>query len=181
MFVDYYNLLEIDQNASHQEIQTAFKKQAFKWHPDRNHGIDTTSRMQQINEARLILLDSEARKRYDIEYLRFKKHKEQKTFQEKQRKTHWEQQHSHGNHKQKYEREYEYAFYTVEDELLKRWMQNAKKQAVELTQKTIEDFKAIATAGAKAIVKETVVGIKYYLIFSIAGVIIFLLMRSCHT
>ena len=68
MFVDYYAILEIEASASAEEVKSAFKKQALKWHPDRNSNIDTTKRMQQINEAYLILKDSEARTRYDVEY-----------------------------------------------------------------------------------------------------------------
>ena len=61
MFKDYYAILEIDVTASEEDIKAAFKKQALKWHPDRNIGKDTTSIMQDINEAKLILLDFEAR------------------------------------------------------------------------------------------------------------------------
>ena len=62
MFIDYYELLEIDSSASPVDIKSAFKKQALKWHPDKNPGIDTTEMMQRINEAYLILKDEEARR-----------------------------------------------------------------------------------------------------------------------
>ena len=78
MFKDYYKLLDIPQNASDEEIKKAFREQAIKWHPDRNQGTDTTLRMQEINEAYLILKDKEARARYDIEYNKFKQFKEEK-------------------------------------------------------------------------------------------------------
>ena len=57
MFKDYYKLLDIQQNASDEEIKKAFREQAIEWHPDRNQGTDTTLRMQEINEAYLILKD----------------------------------------------------------------------------------------------------------------------------
>ena len=57
MFRDYYAILVISQSASRVEIKSAYKKQAIKWHPDKNQGVDTTQRMQEINEAYLILND----------------------------------------------------------------------------------------------------------------------------
>ena len=86
MFKDYYKILEVSQNATDEEIKKAFREQAIKWHPDRNQGTDTTLRMQEINEAHLILKDKEARTRYDIEYNKFKQ------YQEKQQKTSTEHQ-----------------------------------------------------------------------------------------
>ena len=79
MFRDYYAILEIKQNANQEEIKAAFKRQALKWHPDRNQGTDTTSKMQAINEAKLILLDTEARMKYDIEYNTYNYRKQQQT------------------------------------------------------------------------------------------------------
>ena len=33
---DYYQVLGVDQNAPDQQIKEAFRKLAFKYHPDRN-------------------------------------------------------------------------------------------------------------------------------------------------
>ncbi|MDV3560787.1 hypothetical protein CMU69_14745 [Elizabethkingia anophelis] len=68
---DYYKILEISATASLDEIQSAYRNASRKWHPDRNSGMDTTSQMQEINEAYRILKDEESRKRYDDEYNRF--------------------------------------------------------------------------------------------------------------
>ena len=67
MFIDYYSIFEVDKESSFEEIKSAFRKQCIKWHPDKNAGRDTTLKMQEINEAYLILKDEDARKRYDIE------------------------------------------------------------------------------------------------------------------
>ena len=43
MFVDYYKVLEIEKNANSNEIKSAFRSQAIKWHPDKNPNIDVNA------------------------------------------------------------------------------------------------------------------------------------------
>ena len=69
MFKDYYKILGISFTASSEEIKTAYKSQAMKWHPDKNHNQDVTSIMQDINEAYNILKNPVAKQRYDREYV----------------------------------------------------------------------------------------------------------------
>ena len=57
MFKDYYQILEITQQASLSEIKQAYRAASKKWHPDVNPGKDTTQIMQDINEAYAILKD----------------------------------------------------------------------------------------------------------------------------
>jgi len=177
MFKDYYKLLDVSQNATDEEIKKAFRGQAVKWHPDRNPGSDTTLRMQEINEAYLILKDKEARVRYNIEYNKFKQYQEQKRQtqeeQQKSEKQEWQQQ----NQKQDYsKREYECRDYKVEDDILAKWMKNAKKQAVELTIQTIKDFKGVTKAAATGCVN----GIIQLVIWVVVINLIFLLVRACN-
>ena len=35
-FIDYYKILNVSEKATPDDIKIAFKKQAMKWHPDRN-------------------------------------------------------------------------------------------------------------------------------------------------
>ena len=175
MFKDYYKILEVSQNATDEEIKKAFREQAIKWHPDRNQGTDTTLRMQEINEAYLILKDKEARTRYDIEYNKFKQHQErqQKNTTENE-KAKSESQHKHQEEKQS-NRQYEYSDFKVEDDLLEKWMANAKRQSVELAKQTIRDFKGVTKAAANGCVN----GIVQLVIWVVVINLIVLLFRTC--
>lgn len=177
MFVDYYAILEVDENATQEEIKLAFKKQALKWHPDRNPGVDTTKRMQEINEAYLILKDTEARARYDKEYQRFKQFRKEK--QERKEYQNQEKQKQQSEQKQS-EHTYSYSDYNVNDDILNKWMNNAKKQAVDLAKQTIEDFKGMVSVGAKAAVKEAGNQFIAQIVISIIFIIIFALAKSCN-
>ncbi len=63
---NYYDSLWITKTASEDEIKRAFRKQAMKYHPDRNKWDKTAeSKFKEINEAYSILSDKEKRKQYD--------------------------------------------------------------------------------------------------------------------
>ncbi|TYH65311.1 hypothetical protein ES332_D06G047300v1 [Gossypium tomentosum] len=66
----YYSVLGICEQASPSEIREAYRKQAFKWHPDRwmknpNVSGEAKKRFQQIQEAYSVLSDKGKRKIYD--------------------------------------------------------------------------------------------------------------------
>ncbi len=62
---DYYEVLGIDRNATDEEIKRAFRKLAFKYHPDHNHDDKTGERFKEVNEAYEVLSDRDKRAAYD--------------------------------------------------------------------------------------------------------------------
>lgn len=64
-FKDYYKILGVDKNASEQEIKSAYRRLARKYHPDVNKEKGATERFKEINEAYAVLSDPEKRKKYD--------------------------------------------------------------------------------------------------------------------
>ncbi|RRB02748.1 DnaJ C-terminal domain-containing protein [Larkinella rosea] len=76
-FIDYYNVLGIQKNASTDDIKKAYRKLARKYHPDLNpNDQEANTRFQQINEANEVLSDPDKRKKYD-QYGEEWKHAEQ--------------------------------------------------------------------------------------------------------
>lgn len=165
MFIDYYEILACSQNATDEQIKNAYREQAIKWHPDKNKGIDTTLQMQKINEAYILLKDKEARARYDVQYKKFKENKQRVSKVENNNK----------QNNQKQNNKYDYSDFKVDDELLKKWMSNAKRQSVELAKQTIEDFKGIS----KSVGSGCLQGITNLIIFTCVIFIFSLLLRTC--
>jgi len=153
MFKDYYAILDIYQSSNLTEIKSAYKKQALKWHPDKNKDVDTTEKMKEINEAKLILTDEEARIRYDREYLKFKSFQKSKEIEPKQEK------------KAKQAKEY-YSTYQFDDEILKKWMENARKQAIRNIYEMINEFRDSSLIGFGTFFKTALMAIIMYIIYS---------------
>jgi len=66
MYIDYYNILGVNKNATPDEIKKAYRKLARKYHPDLNpNDKDAKRKFQEINEANEVLSDPEKRKKYD--------------------------------------------------------------------------------------------------------------------
>lgn len=62
---DYYETLGVSKDASDQEIKAAYRKQALKWHPDRNKASEATERFKEVNKAFEVLSDSKKKEMYD--------------------------------------------------------------------------------------------------------------------
>jgi molecular chaperone DnaJ len=63
---DYYAVLGVSRDASEQEIKSAYRKLALKYHPDRNQGDKAAEeRFKEAAEAYAVLADPEKRARYD--------------------------------------------------------------------------------------------------------------------
>src|ERR671933_119235 len=65
-FRDYYETLGVSKTASEDEIKSAFRKLARKYHPDvAKDKKAAEEKFKQINEAYEVLSDPEKRKKYD--------------------------------------------------------------------------------------------------------------------
>lgn len=63
--IDYYNILEIDEYSSKEEIRKQYKKLSLKYHPDKNN--NDSSKFLEIKDAYDILIDDNKRNIYDYQ------------------------------------------------------------------------------------------------------------------
>ncbi len=62
---DYYEVLGVDRNASEEDIKRAYRKLAFKYHPDHNRNHGAAESFKEVTEAYETLKDSQKRAAYD--------------------------------------------------------------------------------------------------------------------
>lgn len=66
--MNYYEILNVNRNATQKEIKDSYRILAKKYHPDRYRGDKTFAerKMQEINSAYDVLSDEELKKEYDL-------------------------------------------------------------------------------------------------------------------
>jgi DnaJ-class molecular chaperone len=67
MSANYYEILEIDKDASEIDIKKAYRKLAFKYHPDKNKDdADAIKKFKEVAEAYETLSDPKKKQTYDM-------------------------------------------------------------------------------------------------------------------
>ncbi|MDQ6723437.1 MAG: J domain-containing protein, partial [Thermoproteota archaeon] len=62
----HYDILQIKQDATNDEIKRSFRILALKYHPDKNKSSESKEKFLRIVEAYEVLSDAGSRKKYDL-------------------------------------------------------------------------------------------------------------------
>lgn len=69
MIENYYDVLECDEQATYEEIKSAYQGLVRKYHPDKNENKNTTEIFHKIDEAWKTLKEENLRKEYNLQLL----------------------------------------------------------------------------------------------------------------
>lgn len=155
MLKDYYKILGITPAATQEEIKKAYRSQSLQWHPDRNPGVDTTAKMQDINEAYNILKDSTTRARYDAEYVKFYSARSEQPQAEKAE-----------------------AEYDIKDENLKEDIKEARKAAENYVREFYASLKKDSKKAAQGAWEEAKVPLGAAVILAVIGLVVFAFIKN---
>lgn len=62
---DYYEILDLTNKASEDDIKSSYRKLALKYHPDRNRAPSATNAFQKLGQAYACLSDIQTKANYD--------------------------------------------------------------------------------------------------------------------
>lgn len=64
---NYYEILGVKKTSSHDQIKTAYRNLAMRYHPDKNpDNPDAETKMRDVNEAYAVLRNSQKKQEYDV-------------------------------------------------------------------------------------------------------------------
>ena len=69
---DYYKVLDVDKNATEEEIKKAYRKMALRFHPDKNKEADAEEKFKEISEAYEVLSDKDNQRVVHDNFMNFK-------------------------------------------------------------------------------------------------------------
>ena len=172
MFPDYYKRLDLNIDASREDIKKAYRALALKYHPDHNKSAGAKSIFIAINEAYSILYDSNTRAKYDIEY----RNHINNTKTENHNRYEYTHQKAESDSAYKYKQQrYKEGQYTYEenrpfeDEDLNKKAKRAKKQGAEYAAMSFVNFSNQVVGMIKSTI-ELIISILLFIIYGLLGV-----------
>lgn len=140
MFLNYYEILGVAENATPDEVTKAYRRLAMKWHPDRYKGEDATEKMALINEAYQVLRDATTRAQYDCELARYKTYCSETRKPEQSSEAPRDAEAPQQDPAEKYR-------YTDHD--LEEKIKQFRCKAKEFAQQSLQDLAGVSTSAAK--------------------------------